>query len=70
MKLDIQTKAVIVQRLTEALSNMEGEDVIEMVENNIDNMTFDEMKKLMMVLLDSCASTHAQEIMIRDTFFN
>lgn len=49
---------------------MDAETFEEIMEGQLAKMSFEEKKKLMMMILDSCVTETAQVAMLRDTIFN
>lgn len=70
MKLNFQTKEELRQLIDEALENLmdtiEGEDVIDFVDMKLDRLSYQEKKKLVDLVIRSCAEHNAVEI-LRDS---
>lgn len=69
-----QSKAELWEFLSNYLdkyfNDMEADVFFEIMEEQLPKMTFQDKKKLMMMILESCQSTSAQIEMMRDTMFN
>ena len=56
--------------LNKFMEGMDAETFEEIMEGQLAKMSFEEKKKLMMMILDSCVTETAQVAMLRDTIFN